>query len=183
MKAIKSSLIVLAMGLTIVPAFAGNPSKAGDITGRSLAVTGLGSIGHIGTWNGSQVVEVLNESPVIQYNTLNNFKGRSSYWGARGNATFYNPSSINVLANTQAQYSPSYTTVPLRTTIGRVEQQCTKRNILGQCTAYGNVRVNAVFRCDTFVDYIYQSTGNGSLSSWNTILPIIAYNKVQYERS
>ena len=183
MRGIQFSVIALAVCISITTAYAGNPSKAGDITGRSLAVTGLGSIGHIGTWNGSQVVEVLNESRVIQFNTLTKFKNSSSYWGARGNANFANPSSINVVANTQSQYSPSYTLVPLNTKIGRIEQQCTKRNMLGQCVTYSNVRVNAVVRCDTFVNYIYQATGNGSLSSLNVIYPFIAYSNAKIERT
>ena len=183
MKGIQLSVIAMATCISITTAYAGNPSKAGDITGRSLAVSGLGSIGHIGTWNGSQVVEVLNESRVIQFNSLTKFKNSSSYWGARGNARFYNPSSINVIANTQSQYSPSYTLVPLNTTVGRIEQQCTKRNMIGQCITYGNVRVNAVFRCDTFVDYIYQATGNGKLSSWSVIYPFVAYSNADIERT
>ena len=59
--------------------FAGNPFKPGDIVGRSLDVIGLGFIGHVGIYNGSAIVEVLNEKPVIQINTLDNFKSRSTY--------------------------------------------------------------------------------------------------------
>lgn len=114
---------------------------------------------------------------------MSNFKNRSSYWGARGNASFANPAHINVLANSQAQYTPAYTLVPLKTTIGRQERICNKVNSSGQCLSYSTKIIKSVFRCDTFVDYIYQSTGNGTLSSWNVILPVIAYNKVQYERT
>ena len=169
--------------MTVSLAHAGNPSKAGDITGRSLSVWGLGSIGHIGIWNGSKVVEVLNENPVIQYNSLYNFKNRSSYWGARGNASFRNSSYINAIANSQATFNPKYTVVPLNTQIGRNVKQCTQRNSSGICLSYKYVKVQAVFRCDTFVDYIYRATGNGALSSWNLIYPFIAYNNVEYERS
>ena len=48
--------------------------------------------------------------------------------------------------------------------------------------AYENVIINAIFRCDTFVDYIYNNTGNQSLSSWNLIAPAIVYNNVKIER-
>lgn len=182
MKTVQITTLAVVMCLSASTTFAGNPSRVGDITGRNLAVTGLGAIGHIGTWNGSQVVEVLNENPVIQFNTLSNFQNRSNYWGARGNGSFSNPSYINVLANTQAQYTPSYTLVPLKTTIGKQERTCNKVNSSGQCLSYSTKVVRAVFRCDTFVDYLYQSTGNGTLYSWNAILPVTAYNKVQYER-
>lgn len=60
MKTFQLTSLVVVTCLSISSALAGNPTRAGDITGRSLAVTGLGAIGHIGTWNGSQVVEVLN---------------------------------------------------------------------------------------------------------------------------
>ncbi|PNG46822.1 MULTISPECIES: hypothetical protein [unclassified Variovorax] len=59
-----------------------NPQLPGDVVGRSLNYPGLGWLGHIGFWDGQEVVEVLNEPPfVVQYSDLTNFKSRSEYWG------------------------------------------------------------------------------------------------------
>jgi hypothetical protein len=59
-----------------------DPSNQGDIVGRDLLVTGLGWMGHVGIWDGKQVIEVLNESDVVQINNLDSFKRKSTYWGA-----------------------------------------------------------------------------------------------------
>jgi len=68
-----------------------DPVKVGDVVGRDLLVTGLGAFGHVGMWDGSRVIEVLNEPTVLQSNTLDNFKVRSVYWGASSaNITPYN---------------------------------------------------------------------------------------------
>ncbi|HSV53283.1 MAG TPA: discoidin domain-containing protein [Burkholderiaceae bacterium] len=56
------------------------PHQRGDVVGRDLAFTGLGSIGHLGLWDGQQVFEVLNEPTVVQANTYDNFAARSKTW-------------------------------------------------------------------------------------------------------
>lgn len=38
-----------------------SPKNMGDIVGRDLNVSNLGAIGHLGIWDGSRVVEVVNE--------------------------------------------------------------------------------------------------------------------------
>jgi hypothetical protein len=63
--------------------FNDNPKLGGDVVGRSLSVPFPGSVaGHIALWDGGNVVEVLNEPQVVQYNSLSYFKSRSDYWGA-----------------------------------------------------------------------------------------------------
>jgi len=64
-----------------------------EIMGRSLGVLGLGQFGHVGIATAdmlsskgmlqpaTQVIEVLNENPVGQINSIANFKSRSKYWG------------------------------------------------------------------------------------------------------
>jgi hypothetical protein len=37
------------------------PQSAGDVVGRDLAFTGLGPIGHIGMFDGENVMQVMNE--------------------------------------------------------------------------------------------------------------------------
>jgi hypothetical protein len=60
-----------------------DPTNQGDIVGRDLLVTGLGWVGHVGIWDGTQVIETLNDiADVIQVNDLGSFKLKSVYWGA-----------------------------------------------------------------------------------------------------
>ncbi|VTU20022.1 hypothetical protein [Variovorax sp. RA8] len=63
------------------------PKRAGDVIGREL-VGWLAAPGHVGYFNGSNVYQVMNESLVVQYVTVENFKspvraqGPNAYWGA-----------------------------------------------------------------------------------------------------
>jgi hypothetical protein len=59
-----------------------SPKNAGDIVGRDLNYGQLGWLGHIGIWDGSHVIEVLNDngSNKVFKNTWDNFKSRSSVW-------------------------------------------------------------------------------------------------------
>lgn len=75
----------------------GDPVQAGNVVGRDLDQWPLGRIGHVGVWNGSNVVEVLNVSGqrnAIYVNTLDNFRLRTVYWGTAypniPNYTVYN---------------------------------------------------------------------------------------------
>jgi hypothetical protein len=62
-----------------------DPTLVGDVVGRDLAVTGAGPLGHLGLWDGQQVVEAtggLNNA--IRFVTLNTFKNQvapEAYWG------------------------------------------------------------------------------------------------------
>lgn len=181
----KTKTLLLVLGLISISANAG--IVAGDILGRDLSlkypVGGVAQAGHIGIWNPQgQVVEVLNEKPVIQFNSYGNFLTRSKFWGARGYPTFKNANSINTLASNQSMYVPAYTIVPSLTSPGKMEYKCVDFGFFNQCNRYANVPVQAVFRCDTFVDFLYSNTGNGSLVTWNTITPVWAYNKVTIQR-
>lgn len=58
------------------------PKIPGDIVGRELDAPELGKIGHLGIWDGSQVIEVLNEgsgSKVFR-KSWDDFKSRSKTW-------------------------------------------------------------------------------------------------------
>jgi F5/8 type C domain len=64
-----------------IKAFEGlQPRDRGDIVGRDLASSGLGFVGHIGFWDGQQVLEVMNEPTVVQANSYANFSSRSKVW-------------------------------------------------------------------------------------------------------
>jgi hypothetical protein len=57
---------------------------SGDVIGRELNVWGLGSIGHVGIWDGTQVIEAgpSGESGnAIHLTSFGDFKLASSYWG------------------------------------------------------------------------------------------------------
>ena len=56
---------------------------AGDILGRDLTlkypIGGVAQVGHVGVWNGQQVVEVLNEFPAIKFNIFKFSSGTLIY--------------------------------------------------------------------------------------------------------
>jgi hypothetical protein len=66
-----------------------------ELLGRDLLMPKLGWAGHVGIAttdmmnpegmkkNADQVIEVLNENPVGQINSISNFKSRSKYWGSK----------------------------------------------------------------------------------------------------
>lgn len=60
-----------------------DPTGTGNVVGRDLAFPEpFNNFGHLGLWDGNNVVEVLNEGGnVIQYNSLANFKSRAAFWG------------------------------------------------------------------------------------------------------
>lgn len=59
------------------------PKASGDIVGRELSVPGLSWAGHIGIFDGANVIEVLNEGGnVVKINSYDNFKDRSLPWPA-----------------------------------------------------------------------------------------------------
>ncbi|MFW2535200.1 hypothetical protein [Legionella sp. 28fT52] len=94
-----------------------------EIMGRDLLVPGLGWIGHVGiattymmssagmSNNADQVIEILNESPVGQINSISNFKSRSKYWGSKYGVADRGLLSYTILveANHQRWWCPVYT--------------------------------------------------------------------------
>ncbi|NOT85778.1 MAG: hypothetical protein HOP02_13590 [Methylococcaceae bacterium] len=157
---------------------AGDPSAIGDVPGRDLGFWGLGWLGHVGMWTGNSVLEVLDKTPVIQQNTLANFKAQTSYWGAR----YGNGSNFYTMTSTgwdQSNYNPSYT-LTSQWREGKWVYKCTKYTASGTCASYGNVMTTALFRCDTFVNYMYfKGTGSNLVSSFT---PANVYNAMPIAR-
>ena len=57
------------------------PKSSGDVVGRELSIPGLSWAGHIGLFDGENVIEVLNEGGnTVKINTYDNFKARSLVW-------------------------------------------------------------------------------------------------------
>lgn len=60
------------------------PQDQGDIVGRDLNFPALGPIGHVGIWNRGtgRIIEMLDEFPALQGNTISNFRSRTQFWGS-----------------------------------------------------------------------------------------------------
>lgn len=175
----KNSVVAVLLAAAPITGIAGNPAAVGDIVGRNLQAWDLVSwLGHVGMWNGSAVVEVLNKSPVIQQNSLSTFKAQAPYWGARygKGSNFYTMVSKGW---DQRNYRPSYTAAA-QWREGKWERKCTKYTWYGTCASYGNVMTTAMFRCDSFVNYMYLK-GTGSNLVWGGT-PGIVYNAMPKSR-
>ncbi len=142
----------------------------GDILGRDLDVPGMGDIGHVGIAYAdsyspdspaTQVIEVLNENPVIQINTIENFKSKTKYWGSRwiitGVTKARDAMSIIAQGIIQQALCPIYTS--------------TAQYRPGTSTSC------AIFRCDTFVYYIFNAgAGCKLIKDSDVMLPNTIYN-------
>ncbi len=170
---VSASLIIASCVLSIgaVCAAPANPSATGDVVARDLNISGLGWAGHVGMYDGSKIVEVLNQSAVIQRNSTSTFKASSPYWGAR----YGKGSNFGTMVTKgwdQRNYSPSYTS-SAQWREGRYEKQCTS-------SGCKNVLIPAKFRCDTFVNYMYlKGTGSNLVS---VMLPRNVYNAMPKSR-
>ena len=175
----KKGLLICCLAALPMASMAGNPNGVGDVVGRNLQAWDLVSwLGHVGMWNGSAVVEVLNKSPVIQQNSLSTFKAQATYWGARYGKG-YNQYTMVSSGWNQRNYSPSYTTTA-QWREGKSVYKCTSYNWYGTCASYGYVTQTAVFRCDTFVNYMYwKGTGSNLVTLFT---PLNVYNTMPYSR-
>ncbi len=124
-----------------------------QILGRQLGIKGLGWAGHVGLTiaehfsdTAHQIIEVLNEIEVIQVNTIEHFKQTTRYWGSRyGIADHTEAADVIVKeALRQRALCPIYT------------DSATYH--IGQGTPDNPTRC-AVFRCDTFINYLFHHAG------------------------
>lgn len=188
-----------------------DPQKVADVVGRDLNVQNLGWIGHIGVFTGSDILEVLNETSVVQRNSIQTFKRASNYWGARGmdfTHVFMGPTDAqkrNNLVNIgwkQRLYSPRYT-LTTSWQEGKKTMECVQWELTcggnpcangvcsncgsfpnlpekGACSKYTWTDDHAIFRCDTFVNFMFlQQTGNSLVTSF---LPRNVYNALPQNR-
>ncbi|MCF2911216.1 hypothetical protein L1285_23235 [Pseudoalteromonas sp. DL2-H2.2] len=160
----KSSIFLLSVVSTSV--LASNPVMVGDVLGRDLGMFPA-SAGHVGIWDGSRVLEVLNKPTVIQKNSLSSFKNATEYWGAR-HGIGYNHHLMVTNGWDQRNYQPQYT-IGASYTVGGW------KNENGRYTL-----VRGKFRCDTFVNYTYKSVLNRNLITWFT--PNNLYNSFPSQR-
>jgi hypothetical protein len=181
-----------------------NPSNAGDVVGRDLDVPGLGSIGHIGVWDGSQVAEVVSGlNNAARFIGIATFKGATQFWGVSRPAipsgplqamcfdTYCDMYNNRQWANIEARAAiqkrarqiqsigADYTLVPSNT---RMAQP--RRNF--------SAAIRGLYRCDTFVmDVVgitrYRDKPNDAQSRWwrrlnsietGVMLPATVYNQL-----
>lgn len=151
-------------------------SCLGDVVGRDLNVPVISSAGHVGITVdintldqakkdlSSVIVEVLNEIPAIQFNTLTSFKNSSpNYWGAKynlpnySNMTIEQVETIKIEAADQANYDPTYTFSWFWYPGGPTTKIIYDLNKMSWVEKL--VNVHGRFRCDAFVYYLYQNLG------------------------
>lgn len=153
--------ILLSLGLCglVWHAHAYHRVLPGHILGRELNVNGAGWMGHVGLATAplishvaSQVLEVLNEKPVIQLNSIAHFKTRSRFWGSRRGIADTPYDALHVLREGNLQKDLNCTTYTLTTNFSPSR---------GFYTAPGQTicTVQGQFRCDTYIYYLYLSAG------------------------
>lgn len=173
------------------------PKNIGDIVGRDLNTPGLGSLGHIGIWDGSQVIEVLNEpGNVVKTNTWENFRARTKPWDtAYPNIPSYSVRTCysNVCNGEGAVFggsgstNPTYSTFDSRMALIRRAFQIMTSGatytittsptmalpIINRPTGGQTSARAGVYRCDTFIldlfAWIDIPAGGAANTMWNRI--------------
>jgi hypothetical protein len=156
------------------------PILPAEVMGRDLLIPGLGWAGHVGistaymsspkemSNNANLVIEVLNELPVGQINTINNFKSRSKYWGSKYGVADRGALGFSVLleANRQRWWCPKYT-------------HDTNYHIGSGNLATGQANECGVWRCDTYVWWAFFSQGRDTMPG-RVWLPRTLFNNFPY---
>jgi hypothetical protein len=160
-------------------------SAPGDVQGRDLNVSILGSIGHIGLEGNNSVYEMLGPTRSSEFNlrtsslhknSVGNFKNSGTYWGSkysnllnssqhRWRITDYIVPNAHVMYRLGAEYS--YTAIP--------------RHSKGVIYSNGRKRLTKIgaYRCDSFVKSMY---GTGGVSLGYVTLPKYIYNILPNKR-
>ncbi|MEO5672287.1 MAG: hypothetical protein ABIR26_16490 [Ramlibacter sp.] len=161
------------------------PRSAGDIVGRDLGSPFVGAFGHIGFFDGENVMQVMNESPVVQSVSYANFASKSTPWPPVytnipnfGVTSCFSTSSCNFLD----QWSTSdRVTLPSRTAMAKRAHQIQVIGADYTLSAFGtsanpamydrNTRtyfppVRGVYRCDTFVRDLFAFTYTPNGAYW-----------------
>jgi len=159
-----------------------DPADVSDILGRDLSVPGLGAIGHVGIWTGGKVIEVLNQNPTVNQNTLANFKSKSKYWGAvyypgwnqLPNVTM--PLQV-VVPYSYSAYTAKFAVIKRATDIQSIGATYTLSPIYKASTSqdcsgrYCTGPTRGTYRCDTFVKDSYGAAGVPGINYSSTNTP------------
>lgn len=164
-----------------------NPADQSDIVGRDLHISMGSFLGHVGLWTGSMVIEALNQTPAIVQNTLENFKSRSTYWGAvyylnwnilpsqplptnsrepLNYRHFYAKAAAVQRAFLVPQIGADYSMSPYPELVQ--VQECKNSRCVGPA--------RGKYRCDTFVKDAYLSAGTGGLGYHAADTPATLWN-------
>ena len=158
------------------------PKAIGDIVARDLNIPMLGTFGHLGFWDGSKVMQVMNQpGNVIQKASLTSFINGSQvnphYWGARYGRGSYRTRLRAIQAGwRQRQFRPEYTT----SFSYREGKKVTRWRWIGWWWKRVTEIVPAKFRCDTFVLYSYRKAGLNLYTSTPT--PTRIFNSMPRKR-
>ncbi|MCH9756667.1 MAG: hypothetical protein K0U37_05720 [Gammaproteobacteria bacterium] len=149
----KTKYAVLAFALCAAPQSHATPYFPAQILGRDLSIKGLGWAGHVGLTiakhfsdTAENVIEVLNEIDVIQINTIEHFKQNTRFWGSRYGIADQSPAANHIISEALRQRAlcPIYTD--------------SATYYAGEGTPENPTRC-AVFRCDTFINYLFHYAG------------------------
>lgn len=180
MKSIMKPAVLLTLCFSSISYAISNPSKVADIVGRDLDAPVISSAGHVGIWTGSEVLEVMNSSAVIEENSLLSFKAATSYWGAKTahNGRFAWEGQRNHVIHfgrQQQKFNPEYTfSASYREGqwgFSRVYNETTKK---WENKQY--VKVTAKFRCDSFVRFAFRKA-DVAVPSSGPLTPSTLFNQ------
>jgi hypothetical protein len=181
-------ITLIALSALTTSSFAvGDPRATGDLIAHELNTPGLGWAGHVGIWDNSRkrVLEILNKPKALELRrdkirTLSQFKsGTRAYWGARYGRGWSHYRVINA-GRAQRAFNPSYTISSSYT-----EGKYVKRWKWSWRRGWYKVtrKVNAKFRCDTFVVYCYKKgIGLNLLSRYTPMTPRSVFYSMPYAR-
>lgn len=155
-----------------------------DVVGRQLDSTGGGWAGHVGivtadkvTDIGNYVVEALWQVPVLQINSLSNFKKASPFWGEKFGINKGDVSGTRIINEGAFQ-----------TSLKCAEYSMTLNWKAGS-GQWGVPFTCPKFRCDTFVNYLYW-WGGYTLPTYsppgtmdNPSLPVYVFKAFPYYRA
>ncbi|MBA2709203.1 MAG: hypothetical protein H0U57_01225 [Tatlockia sp.] len=184
-KSVTIGLSIIVAAITFSSAN-GKQIYPAEILGRDLDFLGLGRLGHVAIANTQMmssagmlkdadiVIEVLNENPVGQVNTISNFKSRSKYWGSKYGIADRGDRGYRVLveANHQRWWCPKYTSD-------------TNYHIGSGVPTTGQILECGTWRCDTYVWWAFYSQGLDTMPgrAWLPVLLFRAFPYFNDERS
>lgn len=160
------------------------PNCIGDLVARYLDIPGVHSFGHTGMYAGQKVLEIISEEQeIVQLNPMTGFMGKTTYWGSGYNAAQQAEDvdpEIDYAAGVemvkiglkQRMFFPEYTLAPIYKE-GRFYVK--------------NHRIHyekGLFRCDTYVKYMYKKVLNTDLPPYNIYqVPFHQWKAFVYKRN
>lgn len=167
-----------------------DPKAAGDVIGNNGF---LGLSGHVGIWDGSYAVEVLNDKTgvnktCVHYGktygrTLATFK-QGGYWGARYDSSITSSTLLRVIDSLKSQgdsYKATYSLVTpglrFRTSTKYAWVYNTNKTV-----EWKQITGDAKLRCDFGVAMAFREKAAKVLFNGGDLLPSTVYNKMPKAR-